>query len=86
LGKPKYTIGDAFEVTRSVTHDGCKFTGTFNYYVLSMTVESDDRGYCYKYGLGVTFPQAYVTASVSLWNYESVLDTLTKAEGYFGQA
>lgn len=84
MGKPKYTIGDAFLIERSVTNDGCKFTGEFVYYILSMTVESTDRGFVYKYGLGRTFPQAYVTGSVTMWNYESVLDTMKKEEGYFG--
>lgn len=85
MNKPKYTIGDAFLIERKVTNEGCLFVGKFNYYILAITVQATIRGYAYQYGLGRTFPQADVTGSVTRWDYESVLDTFEKTEGYFGK-
>lgn len=78
MGKPKFEIGDIFNVERKITQDGDTFTGTFPYVVLAVTVESTSDGYTYKYGLGRQFPGAYFSTPITIWNYEPAISKFDK--------
>lgn len=83
MARPKFEIGDIFNIERKVTQDGDTFTGTFPYVVLAVTVESTSDGYAYKYGLGRQFPGAYFSVPITIWNYEPVVSNYKKLGNEF---